>query len=69
MAQVGSSWRIVTQGPASHVSSLQQEAPQCMSMGWSDGRERKVEQFEYSEERLNWRFNSEEKQPAVSGQW
>lgn len=40
----------VTQGPASHVASLQQEPPQCGSVWWSDGRERDVERPERSED-------------------
>lgn len=30
----------VTQGPVNHVASLQQEPPQCMSVWWTEGRER-----------------------------
>ena len=40
----------VTQGPASHEVSLQLELPQCVSVWWSDGRERDEEKLEQCEE-------------------
>lgn len=40
----------VTQGPVNCMPSLQCEPPQCVSMWWSVGREREVEQHEHYEE-------------------
>lgn len=57
----------VTQRPVSCVASLQAEPSQCVSMWWSDGREREVEQLEHCEERWNWRLQRGEEWPAVSG--
>jgi hypothetical protein len=46
----------VTQGPTSHVASLQEEPPQCASMWWTDGRRREAEHLEHYGERGNWRL-------------
>lgn len=54
------------QGPTSHVASLQREPSKCASLWQLDGREREEEQFEYYEERWNWRFEGGEEWPVVS---
>jgi hypothetical protein len=50
----------VTQRSTSCVASLQWEPPQCMSMLWSEGREREEEQLGHYEERWNWRLGAGE---------
>lgn len=53
----------VTQGPASHVASLQRDPPQC----GGQMEKKDVERLEHYGERWNWRLEGGEDEPAVRG--
>lgn len=44
-----SKWEMkeIIQSPASHMASQEQDPPQSVSMGWSDGKEGEAEQLEH----------------------